>query len=152
MSNEVITGKVQKLVTSFIQWFDCDYAAETVAEASKRPEKVEWIRTIPFCVLHLGCLGVIWTGTSWLAVGLAFFLYFIRMFAITGFYHRYFSHRTFTTSRFMQFVFAVWGGAWVAAEMGQKDMAAQGFQKFLTLSQDSDKVSKAKAALKRLGK
>ena len=47
---------------------------------------------------------------------------------------------------------AVWGGAWVAAEMGQKDMAAQGFQKFLTLSQDADKVSKAKAALKRLGK
>jgi stearoyl-CoA desaturase (delta-9 desaturase) len=31
------------------------------------------------------------------------------MFAITGFYHRYFSHRTFRTSRFMQFLFALLG-------------------------------------------
>ena len=38
-------------------------------------------------------------------------LYFIRMFAITGFYHRYFSHRTFKTSRIAQFLFAVWGNS-----------------------------------------
>ena len=31
------------------------------------------------------------------------------MFAITGFYHRYFSHRAFQTSRAVQFVFAVLG-------------------------------------------
>ena len=31
------------------------------------------------------------------------------MFAITGFYHRYFSHRTFHTSRLVQFIFAVIG-------------------------------------------
>jgi stearoyl-CoA desaturase (delta-9 desaturase) len=36
-------------------------------------------------------------------------LYFVRMFAITGFYHRYFSHRSFHTSRWMQFIFAVVG-------------------------------------------
>ena len=42
-------------------------------------------------------------------MGVAVLLYFVRMFAITGFYHRYFSHRTFQTSRFVQFVFAVWG-------------------------------------------
>jgi len=36
-------------------------------------------------------------------------LYFIRMFAITAFYHRYFSHRTFRTSRFMQCLFAILG-------------------------------------------
>jgi stearoyl-CoA desaturase (Delta-9 desaturase) len=34
-------------------------------------------------------------------------LYVVRMFAVTGFYHRYFSHRAFKTSRFGQFVFAV---------------------------------------------
>ena len=34
-----------------------------------------------------------------------------RMFAITGFFDRYFSHRTFKTSRGGQFVFAVSGGA-----------------------------------------
>ncbi|MFZ4701476.1 MAG: acyl-CoA desaturase, partial [Candidatus Methylumidiphilus sp.] len=38
-------------------------------------------------------------------------LYIVRMFAITGFYHRYFSHRTFQTSRPAQFIFAVIGAA-----------------------------------------
>jgi stearoyl-CoA desaturase (delta-9 desaturase) len=33
----------------------------------------------------------------------------LRLVAITGFYHRYFSHRTFRTSRALQFVFAVLG-------------------------------------------
>jgi stearoyl-CoA desaturase (delta-9 desaturase) len=38
-------------------------------------------------------------------------LYLIRMFAITGFYHRYFSHKAFKTNRLWQFVFAVIGNA-----------------------------------------
>jgi fatty-acid desaturase len=33
------------------------------------------------------------------------------MFAITGFYHRYFSHRAFNTNRFWQFIFAVIGNS-----------------------------------------
>jgi stearoyl-CoA desaturase (Delta-9 desaturase) len=41
----------------------------------------------------------------------ALILYVIRMFAITGFYHRYFSHRTFKTSRFVQFIFAAVGNS-----------------------------------------
>jgi stearoyl-CoA desaturase (delta-9 desaturase) len=35
-------------------------------------------------------------------------MYFFRMFAITGFLHRYFSHKTYSTSRAFQFVMAVW--------------------------------------------
>ena len=35
-------------------------------------------------------------------------LYFVRMFAITGFLHRYFSHKTYATSRAFQFVMALW--------------------------------------------
>ncbi|MDH4172803.1 MAG: acyl-CoA desaturase, partial [Betaproteobacteria bacterium] len=35
----------------------------------------------------------------------------LRMFAITAFYHRYFSHRAFRTSRVMQFVFALLGAS-----------------------------------------
>jgi len=38
-------------------------------------------------------------------------LYFVRMFAITGFYHRYFSHKTYQTNRFWQFLFAVLGNS-----------------------------------------
>ena len=46
-------------------------------------------------------------GWSWLAIIVALVLYFTRMFAITAFLHRYFSHRTFKTNRFIQFLFAV---------------------------------------------
>ena len=59
--------------------------------------------------MHLGCLGVIWVGWSPVAVIVAVILYLARMFAITAFYHRYFSHRTFHTSRFGQFLFAIFG-------------------------------------------
>jgi stearoyl-CoA desaturase (delta-9 desaturase) len=68
--------------------------------------RVEWLRTLPFWGVHLMCLGVIWVGWSWTAVGVALALYLVRMFGITGFYHRYFSHRTFKTSRWMQFIAA----------------------------------------------
>lgn len=52
-----------------------------------------------FVLLHLGCFGAIWTGVSWATLGVALALYVVRMFAITGGLHRYFSHRTFRTSR-----------------------------------------------------
>ena len=75
----------------------------------QRPNRFEFRRALPFVFLHVGCLAVIWVGWSWTAVAVAAALYFVRMFAITGFYHRYFSHRTFRTSRVMQFVFAALG-------------------------------------------
>ncbi len=72
-------------------------------------ETFSWFRLWPFVLIHGMCLGVIWVGWSWPAVIVCVLMYVLRMFAITGFYHRYFSHRTFKTSRFFQFVFAVWG-------------------------------------------
>ncbi len=95
--------------TSLVQWVDADYGNGDIAKILAKPDKVEFIRVFPFVILHLGCLGVLFAGWSWTAVGAALFLYLIRMFAITGFYHRYFSHRTFQTSRFAQFLFAVLG-------------------------------------------
>ncbi|MDF3820769.1 acyl-CoA desaturase [Leptospira sp. 96542] len=47
----------------------------------------------------------------WLAVG----SYFLRMFGITGAYHRYFSHASFKTSRVFQFVLA-----WIGSMAMQK--------------------------------
>ncbi len=93
----------------FRQWWDTDYHPEGVEAVRAKEDKVAVSRTIPFIILHLGCLLVFVVSFSWFAVGVAVFLYLVRMFAITAFYHRYFSHRTFRTSRFMQFVFAVWG-------------------------------------------
>ena len=100
---------LHRLAITVRQWFDSDYFPEGAETVANRPDHFEWRRCLPFVFLHLGCLAVIWVGWSWTAVAIAAALYFVRMFAITGFYHRYFSHRTFRTSRFMQFVFAVWG-------------------------------------------
>jgi stearoyl-CoA desaturase (delta-9 desaturase) len=70
---------------------------------------IGWARMIPFLLMHVACVAVIWVGWSWIALELAAGLYLTRMFAITGFYHRYFSHRTFSTSRAAQFIFAALG-------------------------------------------
>lgn len=68
-------------------------------------ERIDWLRTIPYLSLHVGCVAVFWVGWSWLAVSIAFFLYALRVFTLTGFYHRYFSHRSFKTWRIVQFAF-----------------------------------------------
>ncbi|MEZ5498708.1 MAG: acyl-CoA desaturase [Steroidobacteraceae bacterium] len=73
--------------------------------------RIDWARIIPFVAMHLACLAVIWVGVSPIAVLVAVLGYLLRMFAITGFYHRYFSHRAFKTSRVGQFVFGLLGAA-----------------------------------------
>ncbi len=97
---------MQPLV-AIARWFDNSVGAQPVSESEALD--IDWIRSIPFFLLHLTCFAVIWVGWSWTAVLVAVSLYFLRMFAITGFYHRYFSHRSFETSRWTQFLFAVWG-------------------------------------------
>ena len=69
-------------------------------------DRVDWIKSIPFFGVHLACLAVLWTGVSWKALVLCATTYAIRMFAITGGYHRYFAHRSYRTSRGFQFVLA----------------------------------------------
>ena len=88
-------------------WFD----SSAVAPEAGDPKHIEWLRVLPFLGLHLACLGVLWVGWSWTAVSVALALYALRMLAITGFYHRYFSHKAFRTSRAMQFVFALLGAS-----------------------------------------
>jgi stearoyl-CoA desaturase (Delta-9 desaturase) len=62
---------------------------------------------IPFVIVHLICFAAIWTGITWQAVAIGIFLYWVRIFAIGAGYHRYFSHRSYATSRAFQFVLAV---------------------------------------------
>lgn len=89
-------------------WFDTS-ARAPVDEA--RADRVDWLRVLPFIGLHLACLGVLWTGVGWFALSVCIGLYALRMFAITAFYHRYFSHRAFKTSRALQFLFALVGAS-----------------------------------------
>jgi len=65
--------------------------------------------TLPFVLIHLTCFAVIWTGFNTTDLILCGVLYAIRMFAITGGFHRYFSHRSFKTSRVFQFLLAFLG-------------------------------------------
>jgi len=65
--------------------------------------------TVPFILVHLACFGAIWTGVTLQALWVAVALYFIRMWAITAGYHRYFSHRSYKTNRVMQFFIAFLG-------------------------------------------
>ena len=104
---------------AFLRWFDTSTAQEhsdkpqtqaaVVLEADKY--RVDWVRCLPIFAMHVICLAPIWVGFSWVAFGVAALLYFVRMFAITGFYHRYFSHKSFSTSRPMQFVLALVGNS-----------------------------------------
>lgn len=93
--------------TTLIRWFDSWAGLDAISESE--PPRVDWLRVVPFLLMHLMCLGVVWVGWSWMAVSVAVGLYLLRMFAITAFYHRYFSHRTFKTSRWGQFLFALLG-------------------------------------------
>ena len=87
---------------TIVAWFD----SNANIAVDHNPEKIEFLRILPFILLHLACFTVIFVGFSVTALIIAVVLYALRMFAITGFYHRYFAHKAFKTSRFVQFIFA----------------------------------------------
>ncbi len=64
---------------------------------------------IGFLGVHLAALGVLWVGFSWKGVALCLASYYLRMFAITAGFHRYFSHRTYALPRVSQFLLAFLG-------------------------------------------
>ncbi len=103
------------LTRSLRLWFD-SHATPPAEAAAPGARRFDLLRLVPFVALHLACLGAFFTGWSPFALAVAALLYAVRMVAITGFYHRYFSHKAFRTSRAMQFAFAVLGAS--AAQRG----------------------------------
>lgn len=87
-----------------------------MSEPQARP-KYRWrtdhgtltLNAFPFLFLQLSVLLAFTTYFSWTGVIVCLASYVIRMFAITGFYHRYFSHRTYRMGRVMQFLAAFLG-------------------------------------------
>ena len=72
------------------------------------------VATIPYWGVHVAAIaGVIVLGWSWTGVGIAIASYYARMFFVTAGLHRYFSHRSYKTSRVMQFVLALGAGTTV---------------------------------------
>jgi len=64
---------------------------------------------LAYAGVHVVCLAAFWTGVTWRDVVLCAVLYVTRMFGLMAGYHRYFAHRSFKTSRTMQFLFALLG-------------------------------------------
>jgi len=100
---------IRRVWEEFLHFVDSDYFPEGADRVREKEDRFEFRRAVPFIILHLGCIGVIWVGWSPAAVVTAIALYIVRMFAITGLYHRYFCHKAYRTSRAGQFVFALIG-------------------------------------------
>ena len=72
-----------------------------------RDHRINWIQSLPFFAFHLfAAVAVFFVPFHWSYVVWAVALYYLRMWLVTTTYHRYFSHRTFKTSRVFQFVLA----------------------------------------------
>jgi stearoyl-CoA desaturase (delta-9 desaturase) len=97
-------------LSTVARWFDGS-RGYVAAAPENLPDRVDWARILPFILMHLACLGVLWVGVTPVALLIATIAYLVRMFAITGFYHRYFSHRSFKTSRAGQFIFGLLGAS-----------------------------------------
>jgi stearoyl-CoA desaturase (delta-9 desaturase) len=69
------------------------------------------LKSLPFYLSHAAVLLVFVVPFSWPMVWLAIALYWARIFGITAGYHRYFSHRTYRTSRAFQFFLALLGAS-----------------------------------------
>jgi len=79
-------------------------------------EDIAWLRVVPVVALHfIALIGLFIFDVTLTDAAVAVGLYLIRMFAITGFYHRYFAHKTFKTGRVNQFFWAA-----VAASSAQR--------------------------------
>jgi len=62
-------------------------------------EDIMYPSSIAFILVHFAGFGAIWSGVTWQAVIICVVLYWARIFAIGAGYHRYFSHRAYSTSR-----------------------------------------------------
>src|SRR5690606_30400976 len=82
-------------------------ASSAAAEAEEFHDDIIYPAALPFALVHLACFAAIWTGVTVEALVICVVLYVVRMFGATACYHRYFSHRSFKTSRVGQFLLAV---------------------------------------------
>jgi stearoyl-CoA desaturase (delta-9 desaturase) len=81
-------------------------------------ERIAWcsVAGLGLASLHLACLSLLWLQCSRVALATCLASYLLRMFGITAGFHRYFSHRTYRTSRAFQCLLACLGTA--AAQRG----------------------------------
>jgi len=59
--------------------------------------------------VHLLCLSVLWTGVTWSGIQICLVTFLVRIIGLGAGYHRYFAHRSFRTSRPVQFLVGLLG-------------------------------------------
>ena len=80
----------------------------TIATSKKLP--LAWDTILYMATIHLiACLAFFPSNFSWSALGVAFFLYCITEWGVTIGFHRYASHRSFETNKFVEYFFIFLG-------------------------------------------
>jgi stearoyl-CoA desaturase (delta-9 desaturase) len=69
----------------------------------------QWFNAVGITLIHGGTAYAFVRGPDRGLVGMAAVFYVVRMFAVTGVYHRYFAHRSYKMSRPFQFLLALLG-------------------------------------------
>jgi len=68
--------------------------------------RISLLLSLPFALVHIASLLIFFMPFHWYYLVACLGLLVVRMFFVTAGYHRYFSHRSFKTSRVFQFVIA----------------------------------------------
>ncbi len=102
------TNRFTDQLDALLQWLFNDPSLQNRLDDSDKNE-VDRFRFSIYLLFHLACLLALFTGVNSVAVLVCVMFYFLRMFFITGFYHRYFSHKSFRASRPLTFIMAVLG-------------------------------------------
>jgi stearoyl-CoA desaturase (delta-9 desaturase) len=71
-----------------------------------RRYRVQKTSLVGFVLVHAAALGVFAVGLSWRGAAICIGSYYLRMFAVTAGFHRYFSHRAYRLGRLPQFLLA----------------------------------------------
>lgn len=77
-----------------------------MSETARSVARYNWVTTLPFALMHVAAFAVFFVPFHWSLVAWLVGSYYLRMFAVTAFYHRFFSHRSYRLNRFWQFVAA----------------------------------------------
>jgi stearoyl-CoA desaturase (delta-9 desaturase) len=79
------------------------------AAATRMPGLGDQVRSVSiYAAICAGCLGIFATGVTRRGLLILAVTYVVRFLGISIGYHRYFSHRSFQTTRVMQFVLGLW--------------------------------------------
>ena len=80
--------------------------ARTLSIPMPNGARLQVLSCVPFALIHLLALTIFFVPFHWSYLITCLVLLELRMFFVTAGYHRYFSHRSFKTSRWFQFTLA----------------------------------------------